>query len=102
MNKAQICAQGDREEPGAEKAEVGRDVVLPWLPPLKAGSALLPPHFNWGPIAWFWLHHHHHHHHRVAGETAAQHRDEMWLVPAPAAKSWNEHEGSHHSMDLGA
>lgn len=100
VNKAQICAQGDRKEPGAEKAGAGRDVVLPWLPPLEAGSALFPPYFNWRPIASFWLHHHHHH--RVAGETATQHRDERWLVPAPAAKSWNEHKGSHHGVDLGA
>lgn len=104
-NKAQICARGDKKEPGAEKAWAGTGTVLPWLLPLKAGSALLPPHLNWGPVAWSvispnWLHphHHHHQHQHVAGETATQHRERMCLVPAPAAKSWNEHKG----MDLGA
>lgn len=63
MSKAQICARGDRKEPGAEKAGAGTGMVLPWLLPLKAGLALPPPHLNCGPVAWSvlspsWLHHH--------------------------------------------
>lgn len=64
MNKVQICAQGDRREPGALKAGAGTGIVLPWLLPLDTPSttfklwacSLVSPSFSW-------LHHHHCHHH---------------------------------------
>lgn len=90
-----------REEVGRslelKKLGLGGTLGLPWLSPLMAGSAPLPPRLNWGPAAWADLApdcHHHHHHQRVAGETATQCEEGVCLSPAPAARGWTQGEGS--------
>lgn len=102
MNKAQICAQGDRKEPGALKAGAGTGMVLPWLLPLnipsttfKLGACSLVSPFTQlassSPLPSL-----------SSSAAAAQKKERMWLVPAPAGKSWNGYKDFHHGMDLGA
>lgn len=75
-----------------KKLGLGGTVGLPWLSPLMAGSASLPPRLNWGPAAWSDLapdcHHHHHHHHQcVVSETATEHGEGAYLALAPSLEA---------------